>query len=401
MAGIVIIGAGQAAGQAAASLRQEKYDGDITIVGDEPFIPYQRPPLSKQYLAGEHGTEKVFLRPERFYGDKDITLRASTRATAMDARAHAVTLENGETLEYEKLLLATGSRPREIPVPGADLDGVHYFRTIADVDAIRDGMATAKSVVIVGGGYIGLEVASVCIEAGLAVTVLEMEDRILQRVTTPRMSEYYHNLHTGHGVNIRTNTAASAFIGEIGKVKGVQCGDDVIVADLVVVGIGISPNVELAEAAGLDCDNGIMVDGHCRTSDPDVYAAGDCTNHPNPILDRRLRLESVPNAMDQARVAAANMLGGDREYSAVPWFWSDQYELKLQMVGFSSDGDEEVVRGDIANDSFAIFYLKDKKIVAVDTVNSMREFMLCKKMIGSEVDTTRLADPEVNLKDLT
>ena len=400
MSGIVIIGAGHAAGQAAASLRQEKYEGDITIVGDEAYIPYQRPPLSKQYLAGEHGTEKVFLRPEKFYGDKNITLKANTRATAVDVDAHTVTLEDGEVLEYEKLLLATGSRPREIPVPGADLAGVHYFRTIADVDAIREGMATARNVVIVGGGYIGLEVASVCVEAGLNVTVLEMEDRILQRVTTPRMSEYYHNLHTGRGVTIRTSAAASAFVGD-GHVTGVQCGDEVIPAELVVVGIGILPNVELAEAAGLECDNGIVVDYHCQTSNADVYAAGDCTNHPNPILDRRLRLESVPNAMDQARVAAANMQGGDRVYSAVPWFWSDQYELKLQMVGFSSDGDEEVVRGDVDSDSFAIFYLRDKKIVAVDTVNSMREFMMCKKMIGVEVDTGKLADPEVSLKDLT
>ena len=256
-------------------------------------------------------------------------------------------------------------------------------------------------VVIVGGGYIGLEVASVCIEAGLDVTVLEMEDRILQRVTTPRMSEYYHNLHTGRGVTIRTATAASAFVGDGGRVAGVQCGDEVIPAELVVVGIGILPNVELAEAAGLECDNGIVVDDHCRTSNPDIYAAGDCSNHPNPILDRRLRLESVPNAMDQARVAAANMLGGDRVYSAVPWFWSDQYELKLQMVGFSADGDEEVVRGDMASDAFAIFYLKDNRIVAVDAVNSMREFMMSKKMIGVEVDARKLADPEVNLKDLT
>ena len=400
MSGIVIIGAGHAAGQAAASLRQEKYEGDITLIGDEAYIPYQRPPLSKQYLAGEHGTEKVFLRPEKFYSDKNITLRANTRATAIDPDAHTVTLEGGEMLDYEKLLLTTGSRVREIPVPGADLAGVHYLRTIADVDAIREGMAASKNVVVVGGGYIGLEVAAVCIEAGLSVTVLEMEDRILQRVTTPRMSDYYHSLHTGRGVTIRTNTAASAFVGD-GQVTGVQCGDEVISADLVVVGIGILPNVELAEDAGLACDDGIVVDDHGQTSNPDIYAAGDCTNHPNPILNKRLRLESVPNAMDQARIASANMLGGDRVYSAVPWFWSDQYELKLQMVGFSSDGDEEVVRGDVASDAFAIFYLKDKKVVAVDAVNSMREFMMSKKLIGVEVDTAKLADPEVNLKDLT
>lgn len=400
MSGIVIVGAGHAAGQAAASLRQGKYEGDITIIGDEAHIPYQRPPLSKQYLAGEHGTEKVYLRPENFYPDKNIRLLRNTTVVSIDTAAKTVTTHSNETIGYEQLLLATGSRPRQIRVPGVDLGGIFYLRTIADVDAIRAAMAQAKKVVIVGGGYIGLEVAAVCAEAGLAVTVLEMEDRILQRVTTPRMSEFYHELHTGHGVSIHTNTAASAFVGEGGHVTGVQCGDEVLGADLVIVGIGIVPNIEVAEAAGITCDNGIVVDDHCATSVPGVYAAGDCTNHPNPLLNRRLRLESVPNAMDQARVASANMLGGDKIYDSVPWFWSDQYDLKLQMVGFSSDGTSEVLRGDVASNSFAVFYLDGNKVVAVDTVNAMREFMMCKKMIGREIDVSKLGDTGVDLKAL-
>lgn len=400
MAGMVIIGAGHAAGQAAASLRQEKYDGPITIIGDEPHVPYQRPPLSKQYLSGEQDTSRVYLRPQSFYEDKDIDLRLSTRADAIDAGAKTVTLDDGSTLDYEKLLVCTGSRARQLNIEGSNLPGIHYLRTIGDVDGIRAEMEAGKSLVIVGGGYIGLEVASVGVEAGLTVHVLEMEDRILQRVTTPEMSNYYHGLHTSRGVNIHTNTGVTGFAGD-GKVEKVLCGDDVSFdADLVIVGIGIIPNIEIAEAAGLHCDNGIVVDEHCRTSDEHIYAAGDCTNHPNPLLNRRLRLESVPNAMEQARVCASNMLGGDKTYASIPWFWSDQYELKLQMVGFSADGDQQVLRGDMSTNQFAVFYLSDGKVVAADAVNSAKEFMICKQLIGKPVDTAVLADPESDLKSL-
>ena len=260
-------------------------------------------------------------------------------------------------------------------------------------------MQADANLVIVGGGYIGLEVAAVGRELGLNVHVLEMEERILQRVTTPEMSAYYHQLHEGRGVNIHTNTAVTGFAGD-GKVQEVLCGDKRFPADIVIVGIGIIPNTELAEAAGIVCDNGIVVDDHCCTSDPNVYAAGDCTNHPNPLLDRRLRLESVPNAMDQARVSTANMLGDDKTYAAIPWFWSDQYELKLQMVGFSADGDAQVLRGDMASNQFAIFYLKDGKVVAADAVNSPKEFMLCKQLVGKSADPAMLADPEADLKAL-
>jgi 3-phenylpropionate/trans-cinnamate dioxygenase ferredoxin reductase subunit len=399
MSGVVIIGAGHAAGQAAASLRQAKYAGDITIVGDEAHIPYQRPPLSKAYLKGDQSADKVYLRAESFYADRDIAMKLSTRATAIDTTAKTVALSSDETLHYDHLLISTGSRPRKLSIDGSDLPGIHYLRTMDDVDGLRDGMQADANLVIVGGGYIGLEVAAVGRELGLNVHVLEMEERILQRVTTPEMSAYYHQLHEGRGVNIHTNTAVTGFAGD-GKVQEVLCGDKRFPADIVIVGIGIIPNTELAEAAGIVCNNGIVVDDHCCTSDPNVYAAGDCTNHPNPLLDRRLRLESVPNAMDQARVSTANMLGDDKTYAAIPWFWSDQYELKLQMVGFSADGDAQVLRGDMASNQFAIFYLKDGKVVAADAVNSPKEFMLCKQLVGKSADPAMLADPEADLKSL-
>lgn len=399
MAGMVIIGAGHAAGQAAASLRQEKYTGPITIIGDEAHVPYQRPPLSKAYLSGSQEVDRVYLRAEKFYQDKDITLKLSTRVTSIDRNTKTVALDNDETIDYDKLLISTGSRPRKLSIPGSDLEGIHYLRTIEDVDGIRASMTAGANLVIVGGGYIGLEVAAVGKELGLNVDVLEMEDRILQRVTTPTMSDYYDALHRGRGVNIHTNTGVTGFSGN-GKVAKVLCGDQHFDADLVIVGIGIIPNIELAEAAGLNCDNGIVVDDHCQTSDPDIYAAGDCTNHPNALLDRRLRLESVPNAMDQARTSAANMLGGDKSYAAIPWFWSDQYELKLQMVGFSADGNREVLRGDMASNQFAVFYLNDNTVVAADTVNSPKEFMLCKQLVGKVVDPAVLADSASDLKAL-
>ena len=399
MAGMVIIGAGHAAGQAAASLRQEKYEGPITIIGDESHLPYQRPPLSKAYLSGSQEVERVYLRAEKFYQEKDISLRLSTHAEKINRDSKTVELQGGETVDYDKLLICTGSRPRKLSIPGSDLDGIHYLRTIDDVDGIRASMQEGANLVIVGGGYIGLEVAAVGKELGLNVHVLEMEDRILQRVTTPTMSEYYATLHRGRGVSIHTNTGVTGFSGD-GKVEKVLCGDAEFAADLVIVGIGIVPNIELAEAAGLACDNGIVVDDHCQTSDPDIYAAGDCTNHPNPLLDRRLRLESVPNAMDQARTSAANMLGGDKNYAAIPWFWSDQYELKLQMVGFSADGNREVLRGDMASNQFAVFYLNDATVVAADAVNSPKEFMICKQLVGKEVDAAVLADPDADLKAL-
>ena len=396
----VIVGGGHAAGQAAASLRQEGYAGEVVIVADEPHIPYQRPPLSKQYLAGEQGLERVYLRAAKFYADKEVDVRMSARVAGIDRATKTVVLDDGATLGYEKLLLATGARPRILDMPGADLAGIHYLRTIGDSDAIKGEMAPGKRLVVVGGGYIGLEVAAVAVEAGLSVSVLEMEERILQRVTTPAMSEFYRTLHVGKGVAIHTGATAAAFAGN-GSVAAVRCADgSEHPADIVVVGVGVVPNVELAAEAGLACSDGIVVNERCATADPDILAAGDCTNHPNPVLDRRVRLESVPNAMEQARVGAANMAGQDRTYASVPWFWSDQYDLKLQMVGFSADGDTSVVRGDPDARRFAVFHLKGDLLVAADAVNSPREFMAARQLVGRRLDPGQLADPLVDLKTL-
>ena len=396
----MIVGGGHAAGQAAASLRQEGYEGGVVVVGDEPHLPYQRPPLSKEYLAGQQGLERIHLRPQKFYADRDIDVRSGVRVSAIDRAAHTVVCADDATLSYDRLLLATGSRPRLLEVPGSDLPGVCLLRTIADAETIRDQLRPNARLVIVGGGYIGLEVASVARQQGLDVTVLEMEDRILARVTTPAMSEFYHRLHTGKGVTIRTNAKAASFSGN-GRLEAVTCDDGISVpADLAVVGVGIVPNVELADEAGLACDNGIVVDERACTADERIYAAGDCTNHPNPILGRRLRLESVPNAMEQSRVAAANMAGGDRSYASVPWFWSDQYDLKLQMVGFSTDAEHEVVRGDADEETFATFHFRGDTLIAADAVNRPREFMVARQLVGKSVDAKRLADPAVDLKSL-
>ena len=399
MAGMVIIGCGQAGGQAAASLRQEKYEGPITMIGQEPYIPYQRPPLSKQYLSGEQEKEKLSLRQESFYSEKEINLKLETSVLSLDPDKRELLLENGETVTYDKLLVATGGRPRKLEVDGHTLKGIHYLRNIDDVDAIKTQMSTSQNLVIVGGGYIGLEVASVAIKKGLTVSVLEMESRILERVTTEEMSAFYHQLHTDEGVNILTSTQAKAFKGSE-TVESVVCGDHEIPADLVIVGIGILPNTEMAEAAGLETNNGLVVDEHCRTSNEHIFAAGDCTNHPNPILNRRLRLESVPNAMEQGRVAASNMLGGSKSYASMPWFWSDQYEHKLQMVGFSKDSDQSIIRGDMASKSFTVFYLKDDSIIAADSVNNPKEFMASKQLVGKKASIEALADTSIELKTL-
>jgi 3-phenylpropionate/trans-cinnamate dioxygenase ferredoxin reductase subunit len=395
--GVVIIGAGQASAVAAATLRKEKYTGTIRILGDESQPAYDRPPLSKYYLAGEMELPKLLIRPAEFYADNDIDLHTNTRVASIDAEAKQVVTATDEVFDYDKLVIATGSRARRLNLSGSDLEGIFYLRTLEDVDLIRQAMGSGKKLCVIGGGYVGLEVAAVASVAGLDVTVIETQDRILQRVTTPEMSDYYHNLHVERGVNIMLNKAVTGFDGA-GSVSKVLCGDDSVDADLVIIGVGIVPNIEIAENAGIDCDNGILVDDHGQTSNPDIYAAGDCTNHPNRLLGRRLRLESVPNAIEQARVACINLLGGDLEYASIPWFWSDQYELKLQMVGFSSDGEESVVRGDKSTNSFAVFHLRDGCVVAVDAVNSSKAFMLGKRLYGKSVDAALLADESIELK---
>ena len=398
---IVIVGGGQAAGQAAASLRQEGCDDRILLLAEEPHIPYQRPPLSKQYLAGTQGLDRVHLRPASFYRTKNIEVRPGVRVERLDPSGKTATCANGETIRYRKLLLATGARPRRLAVPGGDLPGVYYLRTIGDVDAIRADLRPGRRLVVVGGGYIGLEVAAVAISLGARVTVLEMEDRVLQRVASAEMSAFYTTLHTGKGVVVRTRSRAAAFAG-VARLDAVVCEDGArVAADLAVVGVGVTPNVELAAAAGLPCDDGIVVDEYARTDAPDVYAAGDCTNHPNAVLGRRLRLESVPNAMEQARVAAANLAAADgkaRPYATVPWFWSDQYDCKLQMVGFAADGEQSVTRGDPTSGSFATFHLRGLELVAADAVNRPREFMAARQLVGRKVDMRLLADPQADVR---
>ena len=396
--GVVIVGGGHAAGQGAASLRQAGYEGEILVLGEEPHLPYQRPPLSKQYLAGEYGLEKVHLRPAKFYESKNIALR-NVRVEEIDAQAQRVVCADGETFSYDKLLLATGARPRRLATAGGDLPGVHYLRTVADVDAIKETFQAGRRVAIVGGGYIGLEVAAVAVQAGLDATVLEMEQRILQRVATVPMSAFYHELHTSNGVAIHTGTKVESFTGN-GKLEGVKCANGTFVeADLAVVGVGIEPNVELAQAAGLPCDDGILVDEHARTEDANIFAAGDCTNHPNRLLERRLRLESVPNAMEQSRVAAANIAGNPTSYASMPWFWSDQYDLKLQMVGYPTEQHQRVVRGDPVSQRFASFYFDGDTLVAADAVNSPREFMAARQLVGRQIAAPEsLGDAAVDLK---
>ncbi len=402
MSAFVVVGGGHAAGQAVARMRQNGYEGEIILIGDEPYVPYQRPPLSKQYLAGELSLERVLLRPQQFYADKQIELKLGRSVESVDAKSKMIDLDGGETLAYGKLLLATGGRARRLPLPGSDHPAIHYLRDIRDVDSIRAKVFAGARLIIVGGGYIGLEVASVGTKLGVDVTVLEMEPRVLARVTSERMSDYYESLHVSRGVRVVTGARAVGFE-DLGERVRVQCADErAFEADIVIIGAGILPQVELAEGAGLASENGILVDERCATSDPDIYAAGDCTNHPNPLLGRRLRLESVPNAMEQARVSADNMCDKPATYAAIPWFWSDQYELKLQMAGFSTGADEEVLRGDPTENNFAVFYLKANQIIAVESVNTPREFMAARKLIesGKHVDVKRLADSQTPLQQL-
>ena len=332
--------------------------------------------------------------------DRTIDLRTGITVENIDRDGQFVACSDGSLVAYDQLLLATGSRARRPDLPGIDLGGVHTLRSIADVDKIRTDMENASHLVIIGGGYIGLEVASVAKSKEMQVTILEMEDRILQRVTHPAMSAFYHELHRAKGVNIKTSSRVTAFVGD-GWVNEVVCADGTSVdADLVIVGVGVVPNVELAAEAGLACDNGIVVDERCATGDSAIFAAGDCTNHPNKLLDRRLRLESVPNAMEQSRVAASNLTGGDKKYASIPWFWSDQYDLKLQMVGFSSDADESITPGVPETHDFAMFHYKSGKIIAAEAVNSPREFLVAKQLIGKFIDPNTLSNPEVDLKSL-
>ncbi len=400
---IVIVGAGQAAAQACASLRLFGFEGDITLIGEEAALPYQRPPLSKAYMKGELAEERLYFKPEAWYQDQNIDTILSMRATRIDRSSQTVELEHGGSVSYDALIIATGSHPRALPVEGADLDGVFDLRDLADVERIRPRMIAGQKLVIVGAGYIGLEAAAVARQMGLDVTVLEMESRVLARVTSPVMSDFFEAEHTRQGVSVRTGARLSSLAGADGQVTTAVLADGTeLEADMVLVGIGILPNVELAEEAGIACSNGILTDRDARTNDSRVFAAGDCAARPLVHYGRKGRLESVHNAIEQGKLAAAAIMGKPRPQEDCPWFWSDQYDLKLQIAGLSQDYDETVVRGDIDARKFAVFYLQNGKLIAVDAVNSPPEFLASKKLImtGARLAPETLSDTSQSMKEI-
>jgi 3-phenylpropionate/trans-cinnamate dioxygenase ferredoxin reductase subunit len=353
-------------------------------------------------LAGEIGAERTFIKPAGYWAEKGVELRLGTRVEAIERAARNVVLADGSRIGFDALLLATGSRPRQLALPGRELSGIHDLRTLDDAHAIRAQLHPDTRLTVVGGGFVGLEAAAVARAMGASVTVLEAAPRLLSRVMPEPMSRWYERLHRAHGVDVRTAVGVTGFEGDGERVRRVGTSDGAVDTDLVVMGVGIVPNEELAAACGLACDDGIVVDEHCATSDPAIYAAGDCTRHPQPLLGGHLRLESVHNATAQARVAAANLLGGEQRYAEMPWFWSDQYDVKLQMIGLSAPHERTVVRGDMDAHAFIVFYLRDGALIAADAINSAREFMHCRKLVPrlARVDAQRLADADTPLQDL-
>jgi 3-phenylpropionate/trans-cinnamate dioxygenase ferredoxin reductase component len=402
---IVIVGAGQAAVQAIDTLRRKGFTGKLEVVGDEPWLPYQRPPLSKKYLAGALERERLLMRPAQFYSAHSVQTHLGRRVEEIARAEQRLRLDDGSSLAYDALLLATGSRPRKLVAPGADLEGVHYLRTMTDVERIRDDFAPGKRLVIIGGGYIGLEVAATARELGLDVTVLEMADRVMNRVTCSEISAFYEKEHARQGVRIVCHAKVRALAGEphTHRVRAVLTEDGAEhPADVVIVGVGVMPADELATAAGIECSNGITVDDHCRTSDPHIYAAGDCTHHLNLHYGKRMRLESVDNAFEQATTAALNLLGAPTIHNKVPWFWSDQYDLKMIIVGICHGHDTVVTRGSPSSRSFSACYLRHGELIAIDSVNSPKDQMAARKIIAARgrPSLDKLADAGIPLKDV-
>lgn len=399
---VVVVGAGQAAAQCIETLRKKGFDGNIALIGDEPHLPYQRPPLSKKYLAGEFGADRMTLRHLPFYAEHAVQLQLGRRVTTLDRSAQRVHLDDGSTLPYDALVLATGSTPRRLRLPGSELAGVHYLKTMADADRLRGEMVPGRRAVIVGGGYIGLEAAATLRQLGMEVSVLEMADRVMNRVVAEPVSRYYEAEHAGHGVRILLRASVTALQGDAhGRVRAVITSAGELEAHLVLVGIGVLAEDSLARAAGLDCDNGILVDEYCRSSDPSIYAIGDCSNHPSLRYARRIRLESVDNAFEQGSTAAINILGGVQRHDRVPWFWSDQYHHKLIIIGLSQGHDQLVLRGDPAQHAFSCCYLKGGEMLAIETVNQARDQMAARKLIAARAifDPRKLADASIALKD--
>jgi len=401
---IVIAGGGQAAVQAVDTLRRKGFTGKLSMVGDEPWLPYQRPPLSKKYLAGALERERLLIRPAQFFPEHRIDAHLGRRVTAVAPREQHVRLDDGLVLPYDALVLATGSRPRRLPAPGADLAGVHYLRTLADADRIRAECAPGGRLLVIGGGYIGLEVAATARELGMEVTVLEMAERVMSRVTCPEVSRFYEAEHARRGVRIRCGETVRALHGDArsGRVRAVltEQGTE-YPADVVIIGVGVAPADELAKAAGVECENGVVTDVHCRTSNEAIYAAGDCASHLNRRYGRHLRLESVDNAFEQGSTVALNLLGTATPHDKLPWFWSDQFDLKLVIVGVSHGYDTVILRGAPASRSFSACYLRGGELLAIDTVNAPKDQMAARKLIAAQVRPSldKLADPAIPLKD--
>jgi 3-phenylpropionate/trans-cinnamate dioxygenase ferredoxin reductase subunit len=399
---VVIVGAGQAGAQVAVSLRQLGFAGEITLLGEEPHLPYQRPPLSKAYLSGEMALERTWLRSESYYQKHGIDLRLGARVARILREEWAVVCADGARLGYDALALCTGTRARQLGVPGVDLPGALYLRTLADADRIKAAVLRGSNAVIIGGGYIGLEVAASLRKLGCTVVVIEALERVMNRVVAAPVSAFFAAEHARHGVEIVTDAAVAALEGD-GLVERVGCADGrAFAADLAVIGIGAAPNDELARDAGLEVENGIVVDAFGRTSDPAILAAGDVTNHPNALFDRRLRLESVHNAMEQAKAVARTIAGQPQAYADVPWFWSDQYDLKLQIAGVGDPDDELILRGDPGSRAFSCLHLCEGRLVAIDCINRGADFLAAKKLIAERrpLDCARAADPEIRLSEL-
>lgn len=401
---VLIVGGGHAGAQAAIALRMAKFDGTIAIVSEESELPYERPPLSKEYFAGEKDFARLLLRPPHFWDDRAVAMRLGERVDAVDPAAHTVSTSRGVTIHYGKLIWAAGGHARALPLPGGDLPGVQGVRTRADADAMIAAAATARNIVVIGGGYIGLEAAAVLRKAGKPVVLLEALDRVLARVAGEPLSRFFEAEHRSHGVDLRLGVRIAAIEGDE-RVTGVRLDDgSMIPADLVIVGIGISPAVEPLRTAGAQGDNGVLVDAQQRTNLPDIYAVGDCALHHNNFVGgAAVRLESVQNANDQATVAAKHIVGVESAaYDAVPWFWSNQYDLKLQTVGLSAGFDDCILRGDPATRSFSVVYLKQGRVMALDCVNATKDYVQGRALVlaRARIDPARLADASVPLKEL-
>ncbi len=398
----VIIGGGQSGGWTAKTLRGEGFEGRVLLIADEPFVPHERPPLSKEVLRGDQPPESTYLWPAEWYDESSIELRLGVQATRIARGEHAIEIDGGEIIAYDRLMIATGARVRRLPVTGAELAGVHYLRGIRDTEAIRADLADGARVTVVGGGWIGLEVAAAASRLGGRVTVVEALGRLCGRALTPDLADWVLALHRGHGVDVRLETSVEHFEGDGRIARAVLSDGTSIETDVAVIGIGVVPNVELAAEAGLAVDNGIVVDELGRTSDPDIFASGDVTNHPNALLGRRIRLESWENAQNQAIATAKTMLGTGTAYSEIPWFWSDQYDVNIQLIGLPEGWSETVTRGDRDAGQFIVFYLKDGRIDGAAAINNPRDIRFARRLMaaGKVVDPAQLADPDVKLQAL-